>query len=75
MFIFVMSCLYWNFVFVFDFLASSLMSTMYVLQKIEGNKNSQNSLNLMVNCHYHGENRVINHYFPYIVKGDYTDYT
>ena len=27
--------------------------------KIGGNKNSPDSLNVMVNCHYHGENRVI----------------
>ena len=31
----------------------------YVIQKIGGNKNSPNSLNVMVNYHYHDENRVI----------------
>ena len=31
----------------------------YVIQKIGGIKNSPNSLNVMVNYHYHGENRVI----------------
>ena len=29
----------------------------HVMQKIRGNKNSPNSLNIMVNYHYHGENR------------------
>ena len=31
----------------------------YVIQKIGGNDNSPNSLNVMVNYYYHGENRVI----------------
>ena len=31
----------------------------YVIQKIGGNKNCPNSLNVMVNYHYHGKNRVI----------------
>ena len=32
---------------------------LHVIRKIGGNENSPNSLNVMVNCHYHGENRVI----------------
>ena len=63
MFRFMMSCLYWIFIFIFKFLASSLMSAMYIIQKIGSNKNYQNSLNVMVNQHYHGENRLINQYF------------
>ena len=31
----------------------------YVIQKIGGNKNSPNSLNIMANYHYHSEDRVI----------------
>ena len=31
----------------------------YVIQKNAGNDNSSDSLNVMVNYHYHGENRVI----------------
>ena len=31
----------------------------YVIRKIRGNKNSPNSLNVTVNYHYHGENRVV----------------
>ena len=31
----------------------------YVIQKNGGNKNSPDSLNVMVNYHYHSENRVI----------------
>ena len=31
----------------------------YVIQKIGVNDNSPDSLNVMVNYHYHGENRVI----------------
>ena len=31
----------------------------YVMQEIGGNENSSDSLNMMVNYHYHGENRVI----------------
>ena len=31
----------------------------YVIQEIGDNENSPNSLNVMVNYHYHGENRVI----------------
>ena len=34
-----------------------------------GNKNSPNSLNIMVNYHYHGENRVITQYFPSMFCG------
>ena len=32
---------------------------LYGLQEIGGNENSPDSLNIMVNYHYHGENRVI----------------
>ena len=32
--------------------------TVYVIQKIGGNENSSDSLNIKVNCHYHSENRV-----------------
>ena len=31
----------------------------YVIWKIRGNENSPNSLNVMVNYHYYGKNRVI----------------
>ena len=31
----------------------------YVIQEIEGNDNSPDYLNVMVNYHYHSENRVI----------------
>ena len=31
----------------------------YVIQEIGGNENSPDFLNLMVNYHYHSENRVI----------------
>ena len=31
----------------------------YVIQEMERNKNSPDYLNIMVNYHYHGENRVI----------------
>ena len=31
----------------------------YVIQKIGGNKNSPNSINVMVNYYYHSENRAI----------------
>ena len=34
--------------------------------KIRGNENSPDSLNVMVNYHYHGENRVITRYLPYM---------
>ena len=34
----------------------------YVIQKIGGKENSPDSLNIMVNYHYHGENRVITRY-------------
>ena len=33
----------------------------YVIQKGGGNENAPNDLNVMVNCHYHDENRVITH--------------
>ena len=36
----------------------------YVIQKIGGNENSPNSLNVMVNHHYRGKNTVITQYFP-----------
>ena len=36
----------------------------YVIQKIRGNENSQNYLNVMVNYHYHFENRLITFQFP-----------
>ena len=36
----------------------------YVIQKIRGNENSPDSLNVMVNYHYHGENRLITRYLP-----------
>ena len=32
----------------------------YVIQKIGGSENDPNSLNVMVNYHEHGKNRVIN---------------
>ena len=32
----------------------------YVIYKNGGNKNSPDSFNVMVNYHYHSENRVIN---------------
>ena len=31
----------------------------YVIQEIEGNENSPDSINVMLNYHYHSENRVI----------------
>ena len=36
----------------------------YVIQNNGGNENSPDSLNGMVNYHYHGENRVITRSFP-----------
>ena len=41
----------------------------YVLLKNGGNENSPYSLNVMVNYHYHSENRVITRYFPSIPGG------
>ena len=38
----------------------------YIILKIRGNKNSPNSINVMVNYHYHGENRVINRQLPFM---------
>ena len=32
----------------------------YIIQEIGGNKNSPDSLKVMLNYHYHGENRAIN---------------
>ena len=37
-----------------------LFMIVYIIQNIGGNENSQDSLNIMVNYHYHGENRVMN---------------
>ena len=34
--------------------------------KIGGDENSPDSLNVMVNYHYQGENRVVTWYFPYM---------
>ena len=39
----------------------------YVIPKNGGNDNSTYYLNLMVNYHYHSENRVINWQLPYMV--------
>ena len=36
-----------------------LLIIVYVIQKIGGNENSPDSLNVMVNYHYRSENRVI----------------
>ena len=41
----------------------------YVIRKIEGNNNSTDSLNVVVDYHYHGRNRVITQYFPYMPAG------
>ena len=41
----------------------------YVIQKIRGNNNYLNSLNVMVNYHYPGENRAITRKFPSMVGG------
>ena len=38
---------------------SYLFIIIYVIQKIKGNENSPDFLNVMVNYHYHSENRVI----------------
>ena len=38
---------------------SYLFMIFYVIQEIGGNENSPDSINVMVNYHYHGENRVI----------------
>ena len=45
---------------------SYLFMIVYVIQDIGGNENSPDSLNVMVNYHYHGENRIIARYFPSI---------
>ena len=37
--------------------------------KKRGNKNSPDSLNVIVNYHYHNENRVIIRYFPSMLAG------
>ena len=39
----------------------------YVIQKIGGSENSPNSLKVMVNYYYHGENRVINWQLPSMI--------
>ena len=36
-----------------------ILMVIYVIQKNGGNENSPDSLNVMVNYHYHSENRVI----------------
>ena len=36
----------------------------YIIQNIGGNENSPNSINVMVNYHYHGENRLITRQLP-----------
>ena len=36
----------------------------HAIQKIGGDENSPNSLNIMVNYNYHGENRVITQVIP-----------
>ena len=36
-----------------------LLIIIYVIQTIRGNNNSPNSLNVMVNYHYHSEKRVV----------------
>ena len=40
--------------------------TIYVIQKIGGNEISPDSLNVMVNYHYHSEKRVITWQFPFM---------
>ena len=39
----------------------------YVIQEIGGNNNSPNSLNIIVNYHYHGENRITTRYLPSMI--------
>ena len=41
----------------------------YAIQTNGGNENSPDFLNVMVNYHYHGENRVITRLFPSMVIG------
>ena len=41
----------------FDWIIFSMI--VYVIQKLGGDKNYPNSLNVMVNYHCHGENRII----------------
>ena len=36
-----------------------IFTIVYVIKNIGGKKNSPNSLNVIVNYYYHGENRVI----------------
>ena len=38
-----------------------------VIQKIRGNENSPDSLNVIVNHRYHGENRIITRLFPTMI--------
>ena len=40
-----------------------------VIKKNRGNKNSPDSLNVMVNYHYHSENRIITPYFQSMLVG------
>ena len=41
----------------------------YVIQKIGGNENPTKSINVMLNCHYHGKNKVITRKLPSMVEG------
>ena len=40
----------------------------YILRRIEGNKNSTNFLNVIINYHYHGENKVVTRKFKSMQK-------
>ena len=67
----VISQLFYWIIFINDFTCISTGSTgkyffmiVYVIHKIGGNNNSLNYLNVMVNFHYHGENRVLTRLFP-----------
>ena len=46
----------------------------YIIQKTGGNNNSPNSLNVMVNYHYHGGNRVITSNYHICLKMEYSLY-
>ena len=39
-----------------------------VIQKIWGNENFPNSLNVMVKNHYHSKKKAINRYLPYMYR-------
>ena len=39
----------------------------YVIHRIGVNNDDPNSLNVMVDYYYHGENRIITQYFPYML--------